>query len=66
MKALFLKNWNLMRILKFVMAVYVAYEGLQSKQYIFLPLAALFLYQSIWNISTCGTNGCEVKSRPKP
>jgi uncharacterized membrane protein HdeD (DUF308 family) len=65
MKELILKNWNFIRVVKLSMGAYLVYEAITSKQYILLLLAALFLYQSIFNVSTCGINGCSVNPKVK-
>lgn len=64
MKERILKNWNLMRVVKLILSLYITYQAIASKEYFLLLLAALFLYQSIWNVSACSMAGsCEVKPR---
>lgn len=64
MKDKLLNDWNFMRAVKLLLGVYVTYDAIVSKQYFLLILAALFLYQAIFNVSTCGINGCSVKPTP--
>jgi len=65
MKAMILKNWNFLRAVKLVFGLYLIFESITSKQYILLLLAAFFLYQSIFNVSPCGVNGCGVPANLK-
>ncbi len=65
MKDLNLRNWSFMRIVKLSMGAYLIFEAISSKQYILLLLAALFIYQSIFNFSTCGMNSCAVNPKIK-
>lgn len=64
MKDRLLNDWNFMRAVKLLLGIYVIYEAIVSKQYFLLILAALFLYQAVFNVSTCGINGCSVKPNP--
>lgn len=66
MKDRILKNWNFMRVIKLVLAIYAAQQAIQLQQYFLLILAVLFFYQSIWNVSACGMAGsCEIKPKAK-
>lgn len=61
-----LKDWNFMRVIKLLIAIYISFQALEIQQYALLLLAALFFYQSIWNVSACAMGGaCEVKPRTK-
>lgn len=62
----FLKNWDLMRIVRLLAGVGIAVYAISSKDYTFLLLAGLFLFQAIMNISCCGSGGCYTrKDKPK-
>lgn len=65
MKEVILKNWNFLRVIKLLFGLYLIFESITSKQYILLLLAAFFLYQSIFNVSPCGANGCNVPTNLK-
>lgn len=60
-----LKNWDLIRVLRFLLAVLVAIYSISSKDYIFLVLAGLLLFQAIMNISCCGYRGYYTDSKLK-
>jgi uncharacterized membrane protein HdeD (DUF308 family) len=64
MKQKLLTNWNFMRVLKLAFGFYATYEAFAANQYILLILAALFFYQSIFNVSACGMGGsCSVNDK---
>ena len=66
MKDRILKNWNFMRVIKLLIAVYVSYQAVELHEYLLFLLAAIFFYQSIWNVSSCAMTGsCEVRPRTK-
>lgn len=58
-------NWTFMRIIKLLMALYIGFEAIANQQYVLLLLAAFFLYQSIFNVSCLGANGCSVNQNSK-
>jgi uncharacterized membrane protein HdeD (DUF308 family) len=64
MKDKLLNDWNFMRVVKLLLGIYVAYDATVSKQYFLLVLAALFLYQAVFNVSPCGVAGCAVNPNP--
>ncbi|MBD3749300.1 MAG: hypothetical protein IE931_07385 [Sphingobacteriales bacterium] len=67
MKDRILKDWNFMRVIKLIIAIYISYQAVVTQQYLLLLLAALFFYQSIWNVSACAMGGsCEVNPKTKP
>lgn len=53
-----LKNWDMARIIRLVAGVGIGIYAIVSKDYIFLLLAGLFLFQALLNISCCGASGC--------
>lgn len=66
MKQILLTNWNFMRVLKLTFGFYATYEAFASSQYILLVLAAIFFYQSIFNVSACGMSGsCSVDNKQR-
>lgn len=54
----FLKNWNVARIIRLAAGVGLSIYAVTSKEYQFLLLAGLFLFQAILNLSCCGAGGC--------
>ena len=66
MKDRILKNWNFMRVVRLLLAIYASYQAIELQQYLLFLIAALFFYQSIWNVSPCGIAGtCEIKPKLK-
>jgi hypothetical protein len=66
MKDSVLKDWNFMRGIKLIIAVYICYQAIVLNEYLLFLLAAIFFYQSIWNVSSCAMSGsCEVKPKSK-
>ncbi|WP_379043352.1 hypothetical protein [Pedobacter alpinus] len=59
-KSNLLYNWTFIRAVKLLMGFYVSFEAIGNQQYVLLLIAALFLYQGIFNVGHCGANGCSV------
>ncbi|MFN4144869.1 MAG: hypothetical protein ACK4GN_03525 [Runella sp.] len=53
-----LQSWDLMRILRLVMALWLGYSAFADKQPLFGLIAAIFALQAIFNVGCCGANGC--------
>lgn len=53
-----LQNWDMARIIRLVAGVGIGIYAIVSKDYMFLLLAGLFLFQALLNISCCGASGC--------
>jgi len=60
-----LKNWDFARIFRLVAGIIAGVYAITSEEYIFLLLAALFLFQAILNLSCCGS-GCSSSGRNAP
>ena len=52
------KHWHFTRIIRLLAGIGSLIYGIVSHDQIFLILAALFLVQSIFNLSCCGAQGC--------
>lgn len=61
----FIQNWDLVRVLRMIMAVSFIGYGISSKDYMLILLGGLFGVQAILNISCCGTGGCAGKGKLK-
>lgn len=63
-----LRGWDAARIIRLVAGVGIAVYAIASKDYLFLWLAGLFLFQAVLNISCCGAGGCwaSAPSQSKP
>ena len=58
-----LKNWDVARIIRLVAGIGIAVYAITSKDYMFLWLAGLFLFQAVLNISCCGAGGCATNDK---
>ncbi|KHJ36951.1 hypothetical protein PBAC_28690 [Pedobacter glucosidilyticus] len=63
MRSLLLNNWNVMRIIKILAGIYIAYEAITREEVLIGVLAAILLYQGLFNVSACGIGGCNVSNR---
>ncbi len=54
-----LKNWNFSRVLRMVLGVYLIGDGIQSEQWVFVAVGALFLAMAVFKFGCCSTTGCE-------
>ncbi len=62
-----LKNWDFGRIFRLMVGLAAIIYALTSKEYVFLLLAALFLFQAIFNISCCcADGGCSTTGQDYP
>lgn len=61
-----LPNLNLLRIVRFVLGISFIGESIASKQWLFLILGGLFLYQSVMNVgcAACEEEVCELTGAP--
>lgn len=60
-----LKNWDLTRIVRLLLGIVVAIYSITSKDYIFLMLGGILLFQAITNVSCCGAGGCYTDNQQK-
>lgn len=59
MKKLLFTNWHLMRWVRLIFSVGIAFHAITTYQYFFLFFAAFFLIQAIFDTG-CGAQGCQV------
>lgn len=59
----YLKNWNLMRVLRLALGVFIIVQGIQAQQWLFVGLGGLFSLMPLLNIGCCGTSGCNTPVR---
>ena len=57
-----LQGWNLMRILRLVLAIAILVQGMITKDAVSIILGLIVGGMAITNKGCCGSNGCEVKS----
>ncbi|MCZ2393846.1 MAG: hypothetical protein LC105_08330 [Chitinophagales bacterium] len=58
----FLKNWSVIRIVRFILGVLIIIEGIKSSEWIFIVLGGLFSLMAILNAG-CGTSACSVPKK---
>ncbi|MVZ63431.1 hypothetical protein [Sphingobacterium humi] len=62
----YLKNWNVVRILRLVMGIIITVQGIQAGHWLIVALGALFVVLPLLNISTCASGSCEVPRHRRP
>lgn len=60
-----LTNWNFMRILRLLMAIFIIFQGIETEQWLFVAAGFIFALLSIFNIGCCGTSGCNTNFASK-
>ncbi|MBK6640656.1 MAG: hypothetical protein KBH11_01160 [Bacteroidia bacterium] len=58
--SLLISNWNLMRVVRFIIGIIILIEGINSRQWIPGIVGGIFLIQAILNVGCCGSEGCNV------
>ena len=53
-----LKTWDMARIIRLIAGVGFGIYAIISRDYMFLLLTGIFIFQAIANISCCGAGGC--------
>ena len=54
----YLKNWDLMRVLRLALGIIIIVQGVQAKEWLFVALGGLFSLMPLLNIGCCGASGC--------
>lgn len=62
-KGKLLTNWSLMRWLRLIMGVIIAFQAFQLKDGLLGILAAFFIYQALSNTACCGAGACSVEPK---
>ena len=60
-----LKKWDAARIIRLLLGVLIAIYSISTKDYMFLVLGGLLLFQAIMNISCCGSARCYTDTKDK-
>ena len=55
----YLKNWNLTRLLRLILGMFIMIQGFINEEWIFVGLGALFSIMPLLNMG-CGASGCSV------
>lgn len=56
----YLRTWTFMRVLRLAGGILIIVQAVQTKQWLFVALGALFALLPILNIGCCGIAGCPV------
>lgn len=56
----YLKRWGFMRVLRLILSIFVIVQGIQTKEWLFVALGALFSLTSLLNIGCCGASDCNI------
>jgi hypothetical protein len=65
MKQLF-SNWNILRIARIALGVFIIGEGINSGQWGFIFIGALFTIMPLLNIGCCANNSCSTPVNDTP
>ncbi len=60
-----LYNWNLMRIIRLGLGIFIIVEGIRTKMWILIGLGMLFSIMPLLNIGCCATGNCSVSPKKK-
>lgn len=52
-------NWNLMRVVRLALGVFIIGEGVNSHDWSFILLGGVFTLMPIFNIGCCANNSCQ-------
>ncbi len=55
-----LTDWNLMRIIRLGLGIYIAVQAVETQSMISMIFAIFFLFQALTNTGCCGSNGCAI------
>jgi hypothetical protein len=58
-----LQGWNVMRILRLVLAIIIVAQGITAKDTVTIILGVVFGAMAIANIGCCGPAGCAVNQQ---
>lgn len=59
MKMIFLKNWNVMRVLRLGMGVFIISQGVLAQEWALIAMGGIFSVLAVLNIGCCGTSACK-------
>ena len=54
----YLKTWDLMRVLRLALGIFIIVQGISAKEWLFVALGGLFSLMPLLNIGCCGVSGC--------
>ena len=59
----YLRNWNVMRVLRLALGIFIIVQGIIEKEWLFVGLGSLFSLMPLLNIGCCGVSGCNTPVR---
>lgn len=59
----YLRNWDLMRVLRLVIGIIVIAQGYSADQWVVVGLGALFTLLPLFNASMCSVGNCSVPTK---
>jgi hypothetical protein len=54
----YLKNWDLMRVLRLAIGIFIVVQSVVSKDWLFVGAGVLLSLMPIMNIGCCSASGC--------
>jgi len=60
LKLRLLTNWNIMRVVRLVIGLYLLISAVQMRDWLVGTLSLLFVVMAITNTGCCGAQGCAV------
>jgi hypothetical protein len=54
----YLKNWDLMRVLRLAIGIFIIVQSVVSKDWLFVGAGVLLSLMPIMNIGCCSASGC--------
>lgn len=58
-----LSNWNIMRLLRLAMGVFVVWQGVLAHEWALVVMGCIFSLLAIFNIGCCGTAACNIAAK---
>jgi len=59
----YVRNWNLMRVLRLTLGIFIIVQGIMQKEWLLLGFGSLFSLMPLMNIGCCGVSGCNTPVR---
>ena len=56
----YLKNWNVMRLLRLALGIFAIVQGVQATQWFLVAMGGIFSIMPLLNIGCSGVSGCTV------
>jgi len=58
----YISGWNFMRFIRLVLGVAIIIQGVNSKEWSFIIMGALFTLMPLFNVGCCAGNSCSTNS----